>query len=71
MFFCALIFQGWPTFEVASAKALAAVFINGMVGSALCYLLWYNSSIDCRNNRFTRFSAIACSGRRVVCTDAR
>jgi drug/metabolite transporter (DMT)-like permease len=39
---CMLVFQGWPTFELAAPQALAAVVINGLVGSALCYLLWYN-----------------------------
>ena len=39
---CTLIFQGWPTFEPAPPKALVAVIINGLVGSALCYLLWYH-----------------------------
>ncbi len=37
-----LIFQGWPTFEPAPAKALMAVVVNGLIGSALCYCLWYN-----------------------------
>jgi drug/metabolite transporter (DMT)-like permease len=40
--FCTLIFQGWPTFEPVPAKALAATILNGMIGSALCYFLWYN-----------------------------
>jgi len=39
---CTLIFQGWPTFELAPTKALAAVVFNGMIGSALCYFLWCN-----------------------------
>ncbi|HYI27950.1 MAG TPA: DMT family transporter [Bradyrhizobium sp.] len=39
---CTLIFQGWPTFEPVPADALVAVIINGLIGSALCYLLWYN-----------------------------
>ena len=39
---CLLVFQGWPTFELAPPKALAAVVINGLIGSALCYMLWYN-----------------------------
>jgi drug/metabolite transporter (DMT)-like permease len=42
LLFCTLIFQGWPTFELAPAKALAATIVNGLVGSALCYFLWYN-----------------------------
>ena len=42
LLFCTLIVQGWPTFEPASAKALAAAILNGLVGSALCYFLWYN-----------------------------
>ena len=40
--FCTVIFQGWPTFELAPAKALAATIGNGLIGSALCYFLWYN-----------------------------
>jgi drug/metabolite transporter (DMT)-like permease len=39
---CTLTFQGWPSFELAPPKALMAVIINGLVGSALCYFLWYN-----------------------------
>jgi drug/metabolite transporter (DMT)-like permease len=39
---CTLVFQGWPSFELAPPKALIAVIINGLVGSALCYFLWYN-----------------------------
>jgi drug/metabolite transporter (DMT)-like permease len=39
---CAAIFQGWPTFELAPGKALAAAILNGMIGSALCYFLWYH-----------------------------
>jgi drug/metabolite transporter (DMT)-like permease len=42
LLFCTLIFQGWPSFELAPAKALAAVILNGLIGSALCYFLWYN-----------------------------
>ena len=42
MLFCTLIFQGWPTFELAPAGALAATICNGLIGSALCYFLWYN-----------------------------
>jgi drug/metabolite transporter (DMT)-like permease len=39
---CTVIFQGWPTFEPAPAKALAAAIFNGLIGSALCYFLWYH-----------------------------
>ena len=39
---CFFAFQGWPTFELAPPKALVAVVINGLIGSALCYMLWYN-----------------------------
>jgi drug/metabolite transporter (DMT)-like permease len=39
---CTLIFQGWPTFEPKPPKALAAVIVNGLIGSGLCYFLWYN-----------------------------
>jgi drug/metabolite transporter (DMT)-like permease len=39
---CTLIVQGWPTFEIAPAKALIAAILNGMIGSAFCYFLWYN-----------------------------
>ena len=42
MVVCTLIFQGWPTFEPVPAKALIAVILVGLVGSALCYFLWYN-----------------------------
>ena len=38
---CTLIVQGWPSFELAPIEALVAVFFNGLIGSALCYLLWY------------------------------
>ena len=39
---CTLVFQGWPTFEPVPAEALAAVIFNGLIGSALCYFLWYH-----------------------------
>lgn len=39
---CTLIFQGWPTFEIAPTDALIAVILNGLIGSALCFVLWYN-----------------------------
>jgi drug/metabolite transporter (DMT)-like permease len=42
LLFCTLIFQGWPTFEHAPTKALVAAILNGLIGSALCYFLWYN-----------------------------
>jgi drug/metabolite transporter (DMT)-like permease len=42
LLFCTLIFQGWPTFEPVPAKAVIAVILNGLIGSALCYFLWYN-----------------------------
>lgn len=38
---CVLLFQGWPTFELAPPTALTAVVING-AGTALAYLLWYH-----------------------------
>ncbi|MBX9840525.1 MAG: DMT family transporter [Xanthobacteraceae bacterium] len=38
---CTLLFQGWPTFEPAPANALIAAFLNGLIGSAFCYFLWY------------------------------
>ncbi|MBX9826485.1 MAG: DMT family transporter [Xanthobacteraceae bacterium] len=41
LLFCTLLFQGWPTFALAPAKALIAAFLNGLIGSAFCYLLWY------------------------------
>jgi drug/metabolite transporter (DMT)-like permease len=37
-----LTLQGVPTFEPVPAKALIAVIFNGLVGSAVSYLLWYN-----------------------------
>jgi drug/metabolite transporter (DMT)-like permease len=37
-----LAIQGWPTFEPIPAIAVFAVVFNGVVGSALCYLLWYH-----------------------------
>ena len=42
MLVCHLIFQGWPTFELAPAKALVATVVNGLIGSAFCYFLWYH-----------------------------
>jgi drug/metabolite transporter (DMT)-like permease len=42
LLFRTLIFQGWPTFELAPAGALVAVCFNGLIGSALCYFLWCN-----------------------------
>ena len=42
MLVCHLIFQGWPTFELAPAKAVVATVVNGLVGSAFCYFLWYH-----------------------------
>lgn len=41
MLVCVLAVQGWPTFEPAPITAIAAVVFNGLVGSAICYLLWY------------------------------
>ena len=41
LLFCTLIFQGWPSFD-STAEAAVAVVINGLIGSALCYFLWYN-----------------------------
>jgi drug/metabolite transporter (DMT)-like permease len=38
---CTLIVQGWPTFELAPAPALIAAALNGLIGSAFCYFLWY------------------------------
>ena len=31
----------WPSFEPVPPKALLAVILNGLIGSALCYYLWY------------------------------
>jgi drug/metabolite transporter (DMT)-like permease len=42
MLVCHLIFQGLPTFELAPAKAVVATVVNGLVGSAFCYFLWYH-----------------------------
>ncbi len=39
---CLLAIQGWPTFEPAPTSALVAAILNGLIGSALCYFLWYN-----------------------------
>ena len=41
MLVCVPIAQGWPSFEPAPAIAIAAVVFNGLLGSSLCYLLWY------------------------------
>lgn len=39
---CTLLVQGMPTFEPAPITAIGAVLFNGLVGSALSYLLWYH-----------------------------
>ena len=37
-----LFFQGVPTFDPVPADALIAVIFNGLVGSAISYLMWYH-----------------------------
>ena len=42
LLFFTLAFQGVPTFELAPADAIIAVIFNGVVGSAVSFLLWYS-----------------------------
>lgn len=42
MFVLTVTFQGWPTFEPAPPVALIAAVLNGLLGSAVAYLLWYH-----------------------------
>ncbi len=39
---CTLIFEGLPTFRPVPTDALVAVIFNGVVGSAVSYMLWYH-----------------------------
>jgi drug/metabolite transporter (DMT)-like permease len=39
---CMLIFEGVPTLGPVPHEALAATIYNGVVGSAVSYLIWYN-----------------------------
>ena len=68
---CTLIFQGWPTFEPAPAKALVAVIFNGLVGSALCYFLWYHIVGHLpADHRLARLAGVARDRRRGLGADA-
>jgi drug/metabolite transporter (DMT)-like permease len=42
MFALTLTFQGWPTFGTAPAVAIVAAVLNGLIGSAAAYLIWYH-----------------------------
>ena len=39
---CTLVFEGIPAFGPVPTAALVAVIFNGVVGSAISYLLWYH-----------------------------